>query len=42
LWLTYSKLTLDLHGYTDANENMAEDQCSISGYAFLVNSSTVS
>ena len=25
LWLTYSRLVLDLYGYTDTNKNIAED-----------------
>ena len=42
LWLTYSKASKPLEGYADADGSMAEDQCAISGYAFLINGSAVS
>ena len=41
LWLIYSKANSLLEGYTDADGSMAEDRCTISGYTFLIDGSTV-
>ena len=38
----YSKTWCVLEGYADADGSMAEDRCAISGYAFLIDGSTVS
>ena len=42
LWLTFGQKQVDLTGYADADGSMAEDHCAVSGYAFIINSSTVS
>lgn len=42
LWLTYGGNGEKLEGFTDADGNMAEDCCATSGYAFIINSGTVS
>ena len=42
LWLTYGGAGEELAGFADANGNMAEDQHATSGYAFIINSGTVS
>ena len=41
LWLSFMS-KMDLTGYTDADGSMAEDRHAISGYAFLIHSSTIS
>ena len=40
--LTYSSERHDLEGYTDADGSTQEDQCAISGYAFLIDGGTIS
>lgn len=40
--MTYRGAGKELVGYTDADGSMAEDRCAISGYAFILNGSTVS
>ena len=42
LWLTYGGDKKVLVGYADADGSMAEDQCTVSGYAFIVDGGTVS
>src|SRR6266850_5491850 len=42
LWLLYGKSRCTLKGYIDADGSMAEDRCAITGYAFLINSGTIS
>ena len=42
LWLTYSKAQWALVGYADADGSMSEDHGAITGFAFLIDSSTVS
>jgi len=42
LWLSYRGQQKKLKGYADADGSMAEDRWAISGYAFIVNGSTVS
>ena len=42
LWLTYDETSTPLEGYADADGSMAEDCCTISGYAFLIDGSAVS
>jgi hypothetical protein len=42
LWLTYGKVSTPLKGYADADGSMAEDHRAISGYAFLIDGSTIS
>jgi hypothetical protein len=41
LWLTYSEVSTPLEGYADMDGNMAKDCRAISGYAFLIDGSTV-
>ena len=41
LWLTYGETSTPLKGYADADGSMAEDCCTISGYAFLINGGAV-
>ena len=42
LWLTYGETKRVLEGYVNADSSMAEDRHAITGYTFLINSSTVS
>ena len=42
LWLTYGTSKVDLTGYVDADDSMAEDWHAISGYAFLIHGGAVS
>jgi Reverse transcriptase (RNA-dependent DNA polymerase) len=42
LWLLYGKSKCTLEGYTNANGSMAKDRHAITGYAFLIDGSTVS
>ena len=42
LWLTYSKVQWALVEYADADGSMSEDHSAIMGFAFLIDSSTVS
>jgi hypothetical protein len=42
LWLLYGESKRTLEGYTHMDGSMAEDRHAITGYAFLVDSSTVS
>jgi hypothetical protein len=41
LWLTYGKVSTPLKGYADVDGSMAEDCHAISGYAFLIDGSTI-
>jgi hypothetical protein len=42
LYLLYSEMRCILEGYMATNSSMAKDWQAISGYAFLINSSTIS
>ena len=42
LWLTYGETSAPLEGYADVDGSMAEDCCTISGYAFLIDGSAIS
>ena len=42
LWLTYGETKHTLLGYANTDGSMAEDRHAISGYAFLIDSSTIS
>ena len=42
LWLSYGQKKVDLTGYADADESMAEDWHAISGYAFIIHGGAVS
>ena len=42
LWLLYGETRCTLEGYADTDGSMAEDQCAITGYTFLIDGGTVS
>jgi len=42
LWLTYGISSMDLEGYSDANDSMHEERKAILGYAFLLDGGAVS
>src|SRR6266404_3043694 len=42
LWLSYGEARWALVGYSDTDGSMAEDQCAITGYMFLIDGGAVS